>query len=126
MEIEIAKVMGPAYLTVGLSLLLYGGAWQKIVAKWEKDHFAMFPLAVMQIVLGLIVIGMHNVWEANVWVLVTLSGWIMLAKGVIYFIAPGYVIKSAMKMGKNKALVYFSGLFATVMGAVLCYYSYLA
>jgi hypothetical protein len=124
--VQIAKIAAPVYLTIGLSVLLYAKAWNTLLDKWRKDHLSLFPLMVLYPVLGLIIINMYNVWEWNVWLLVTLIGWILLVKGVLYFILPGSVIKSMMNMKKNPALIYLGGIAALVMGAVLGYYSYFA
>lgn len=120
----IASVMGPIYVMVGLSILLYAGQWKKVIASWKNDHLQMMTLKLLGGILGLIVIQMYNVWEWNVWVLVTVTGWIMLAKSVFYFLLPGWFITGALDLAKNSALIYVGGLVCTVVGAVLSYYVY--
>lgn len=124
--VALAAVMGPVYVMVGLSVLLYAKSWQSLLDKWGKDHYSAFTLMLAYAVLGLIVVRMYNVWEGNVWVLVTLTGWAMLLKAVVYFLLPGSTIKSLMALGKNMGLMYLGGLVATVVGAVLSYQVYFA
>lgn len=121
----IAFVMAPAFLVVGLSVLLYAKQWQKLYGKWIDDHFSLFTLMAMQLVLGLIVIYNYNVWEWNVWLLVTLSGWAMFVKGALYFLAPGSFIKMAFSLGKNTTLLYLGGVIALLLGGFLGYYTFL-
>lgn len=123
--VKVAEVLGPVLLVLGLSILLYMKAWQKIMSDWLKSHYPMIPMMLMNLVLGIIVVRMYNVWEWNVWLLVTLAGWSMILKGLVYFIAPGPVIKWALSLKKNTALLTLSGLIVTVWGGVLSYYAYL-
>src|SRR3989338_3969166 len=120
----VASVMGPIYVLVGLSVLLYAGQWQKVIESWKKDHLQMMTLKLLMGILGLIIIQMYNVWEWNVWVLVTLTGWCMLAKSVLYFLLPGWFITGALDLAKNPTLIYAGGLVSTVACAVLSYYVY--
>ena len=116
--ILIASIMGPVYVILGLSILLYAKVWQKVVDKWEKDHFSFFPLAFVMLVLGLIIVRMYNVWEWNIWLIVTLVGWIALIKGAFYMLAPGSWIKATMKLKNQTWIMYLGGLVALVMGAL--------
>ena len=124
--VAIAQVAAPMYLIMGLSVLLYAKPWGKLMDKWKKDHLSLFPLMFLYPILGVIVIRMHNVWEWNVWLIVTLIGWVMLIKGAMYFLLPGTVLKKMMDMKNSVGLMYFAGLVAVVIGAVLGYHSYFA
>ena len=74
-------------------------------------------------ILGLIIINMYNVWEWNIWLIVTICGWSAFLKSVVYFLLPGSTWRALLKMGKN--MIYLGGLVASVVGAILSYYVYL-
>lgn len=122
----IAFVLAPMYLVLGLSILLYAKQWQKIFTKWVDNHFELLGLMFLTMVGGLVVIYLYNVWAWNVWLLVTISGWAMFLKGVFYLLAPETLIKKLFKLGQTLNLLYFGGVFALLMGAVLGYYTFLA
>ncbi len=126
--LALAAIIGPYYLIAGLSLLLYTGQWKKVMDGFEKSHFAMLPMAVFAIVVGLIVINMHNVWEWNLYVVITLTGWIAFLKGAFYFLAPGSWIKAAMKckIARAEGALYFCGALFVVVGVLLTYNAYWA
>lgn len=115
--------MGPLFLILGLSQLIYAEAWGRVIEKWEKDHYDLLPLMFMSAILGLLIINSYNVWEWNVWIIVTITGWLALIKSVIYFLLPGQTIKSLLSLSKK--LIYLCGLITTVVGAVLSYFVYL-
>ena len=122
----LATVLGPVYLVLGLSILLYAKQWMKIMKKWEKDHFALFPMMFVTGLFGVLMINMHNVWEWNIWLLVTLVGWIWALKAAAYFLLPGSFITWKLKLAQNTGLLYFAGLVGLVLGGVLTYYAYFA
>ncbi len=121
----VAQVLAPVYVVMGLSILLYVKVWQKVLDKYQKDHLAMLPLMLMQLVLGLIVVQMYNVWEWNIWLIVTVSGWGMLVKGALYMLLPGTVLKDLMSCKKHIGLMYLGGLVALVAGLGLGYYTFM-
>ena len=121
----LATVLGPFYLVLGLSHLLYGKVWAKIYKGWSADHLGLVGLMMFMGVFGLIIINMYNVWAWNVWLIVTLSGWGMAVKALAFFLLPGGVLKSWIKMGANTGLQYVAGLILTVIGGVLVYFGYM-
>ncbi|MDA1060863.1 MAG: hypothetical protein O3B47_03660 [bacterium] len=120
---KIAAVLGPMTLIMGLSILIYAPQWRKLEERWEKDHFELFSMMLFSGAIGLIIINMYNVWEWNVWLIVTIAGWSALLKSVVYFLLPGSTWKSLMKF--SKSMIYFGGLVTAVLGAVLTYYVYI-
>lgn len=123
--IAIATVLGPFYMILGLSILLYAKTWQILLERWEKDHLSLIGLMVFSTVGGLLIISLYNVWTWNVWIIVTIAGWAMFVKGAFYFLAPGTWIKSVIELKKQKWLLYVGGVCAVLLGAVLSYFVYL-
>ena len=124
--IKIAAVVGPVFFVLGLSLLMYMKTWQKIMTSWLKNHYSLLTLMFFMLPLGIICVRMYNVWEWNVWLLVTLAGWSMIIKSVAYLIVPGPIIKWALTLGKIDPLLALSSLLLTIWGGVLSYYAYFA
>ena len=118
----IASVLGPMWFVLGLSQLLYASQWGKLIDGWMKDHLQLVPMMLLAGILGLIMIRMHNVWEWNLWIVVTIAGWGAFLKSVIYFLLPGSTTVNMMKFGKN--MIYLGGLVATVLGGLLTYNVY--
>jgi hypothetical protein len=123
--IKVAEVVGPVFLTLGLSFLLYMKTWQKIMSSWLKNHYDLIPLFVVQLVAGIMIVRMYSSWEWNIWLLVTLSGWIMIVKSVTYFLIPGAVIKWALSLKKITPLLALGSLVLILWGGILSYYAYL-
>jgi uncharacterized protein YjeT (DUF2065 family) len=121
----VSTVLGPLYLVMGLSLLFYADVWHKMIKEWEKNHFVLIMGGYLALITGLIIVNLWNVWEWNVWLIVTVSGWGAVFKGVFYFLAPGDWIKEWMKKFNTVNQLYFWSLVMVVAGAALSYYAYL-
>ncbi|GAG11282.1 unnamed protein product [marine sediment metagenome] len=123
----LAAIVGPFYLIYGLSILLYVKQWKKVVAAFEQNHFIMMPLAFFGLVIGLILINMYNVWEWSIYVVITLTGWIVLIKSAFYLLAPGAWIKTVLrhKWLKMDSYFYFWGAALLIIGAWLSYNAYI-
>ena len=125
-EVALASIIGPVYLVYGLSVLIYAKQWKKLVAWLEKDHFAFFPLAMVLLIFGLILVNAYNIWDWNVFVIISMTGWAMLFKAIFYFLAPGSWIKAVLrwKMLRHDGYYRFAGAIVTAMGAALMYNVY--
>ena len=107
-------------------MLFYADTWHKMIKEWAKNHIILIIGGYIALLLGLIIVNMYNVWGWNVWLIVTVSGWLALVKGVCYFLLPGSVIKKMMNSMNNLNWLYFWSLVIVVAGGALSYYTYLA
>lgn len=125
-SIFLAAIIGPTYLVLGTSLLIYAECWEKIAKGWEKDHIILFGPMMYSIVFGLTIITMHNIWEWAPYVIITITGWVAFLKGAIYLLIPGEVFKSLIK-GVNSKTYYLSiGSLFSIFGVWLSYLVYVA
>lgn len=76
-------------------------------------------------ILGVYLINAYNVWEWNLGLIVTVTGWWLAVESVFYFIVPGNPIKKCLTFCKQMGMVYLMGVVFAVVGGVLTYYSYL-
>lgn len=122
----LASVMGPAFLVFGLSVLLYTKVWVKVVKAFAKNHLNYLPIAFFEIILGLVVISMHNYWVASWEVLVTVFGWWMFIEGSLFMLVPGDSIKKMMKTSADKNVLMLAGVVVAAVGGFLSYQAFLA
>ena len=92
-SIFLAKFWG-WYLFLFFVILSFYPARIKQIFEYLKDpKFAVFT-SFLAIIIGLLNILFHNIWEADWRIIITLLGWIALAKGIVMFIAPQQAAKS--------------------------------
>lgn len=110
--------MWAVYLILGgLSLLINGEEFRHMVKELKHNHFAVILAGFMSLLIGLLSVFSHNVWEG--WaVIVTLLGWAALLKGAFIVLLP----KQAMGMvhlWKNKTMLMGGGVAWLILGVVL-------
>jgi len=122
----LAAYIGPFYLVFGLSMLLYAKQWIKVVTEFAKNHFLMLTQMWIALLIGLIIVNMHNVWALDLSLIITLTGWGALLKGIFYLLAPGSIIKKLLKCKcyKSEGFMLVSGVVMVVLGALLTYNAY--
>lgn len=125
-QMFLSAVIGPMYLVLGLSVLLYSGVWQKIVDEWGKNHLSMLTLMAFNLIFGLVIINMHNVWAWSPYVIITITGWGAFLKAVVYFLVPGDKLKAMLKLMTCKCYFQVAGVIVAAAGAWLSYLAFLA
>lgn len=121
------QIIGPIFLVLGLGLLFnrshYTKAWQEF---WhEKDTPINVLSAMFMMVLGLLVVLNHNVWEWSVDVIPTIMGWGLVIKGAWWILCPRS-LKMFLHAVSNQisAFMLVDGLLAVVVGGYLVYLGY--
>ncbi len=122
----LAGIIGPIFLVYGLSVLIHAKQWGKLTASIKKDHCAVFPVAMMSLIFGLILVNAYNIWDWNAFLIITLTGWVLLAKGIFYFLAPESWNRAILrwKWLSHVSYRHFSGAAIATLGATLVYYGY--
>ncbi len=116
--------MGPALLAIGLSMLLRTESWAKSLKAWRKDRLGMVGMTLMELVLALVILVKHNIWEAEPWVLITLIGWAMLLESLIILLSPEKTAQAYLRLiGQEKSVRIF-GLTQSVLGLCLAHLAY--
>lgn len=117
----VAVVMSWWFLLLGFSLLLQArrwATWIKGYAGQADDPYRTLLMALFLLV-GLVVIGTHNIWVLDWPVAITVFGWGMVAEWVLLTVAPaaGKAIWRTLGPGTVRVL----GAVGTVLGAILVY-----
>lgn len=112
------------FLLLSVGALLYDESNLKHMMKLAKDDTFLMLTGYLALIMGLVTVLLHNVWELS-WVgLVTLFGWAALVKGVTRLYSPKTVEKSLKWIKNSKYLqqmLYVSlvlGMYLTIMGFV--------
>lgn len=115
MEITILllKMWGFYLFLMGLSVLINKEMWKNFVGELPNNKHFVFLAGMFALVIGMIVIALHNVWSGgfNV-VIVTLFGWLSFIKGIGYLLFPS---KSVASIAKR----FMAGSWSTSWAAVI-------
>ena len=123
-EHDLFKIIGLVYFGIGLGIL----ANQKFYRDLLKNYIETPLLAPIggtaALLFGVLISTYHNIWHG--WpILITILGWIALFKGITILVAPRLHFAMVGALQKRPLLLYLSGTFATLLGLLLIYTSYL-
>jgi hypothetical protein len=89
---------------------------KQIIEDIQDEKFTIL-ISFLAIIIGLLNILFHNVWEANIRLVVTLFGWLALLKGIMLLTFPRTTTKGITKMNiKFVQAMYF---FVFLIGVLL-------
>jgi len=119
----LAQFMGIVFVVIGFAVLVNMKSMKKIVESLMTNPALLYISGFFILVLGLLVVMNHNVWEGGWRVLVTVLGWMTLVKGVLFLVFPEWV--KARKSMCTSGWMTFSGIACLAIGVYLLYVVYL-
>ena len=88
MELLVRELMAAIFLVVGLSHAAHPHLWRKVFLDLGRVPYAPFIISIVTLPIGLITVLCHNVWTLHPAVMITLFGWGMTIKSVVYSLFP--------------------------------------
>lgn len=122
LSIFLAKAWGLYLLIIALAFLINKNIF-KILLRLFENEGAVFASGVFNLMVGILMVLSHNIWTPDWRVIITLFGWIALAKGIIRLFWPRLLINVVIKrIGKLKD----SGWISVLLGIALLLGLYLS
>ncbi len=88
MELLLEKIFALVFLLVGFSHLLQPTPWVEFFAWLRSKSFGAFVVVMYTLPIAIVIVIFHNKWTLRPALFITLAGWIMLVKCVIYAVYP--------------------------------------
>ena len=125
-SIFLAKLIGPVLLVMGAGMIINAKAFHPIFDEIVRNRVFVVLAGLLTMPAGLAIVLTHNVWVANWPVLITLFGWLTAVSGAFRLLAPQDAIKFGRRMYEQPNGVFVGAVIWVVIGAVLCFFGYLA
>ena len=125
-SIFIARLLGPVFLVVGIALLLKRRMFHEILQELIRSQVLLYLAGFLGLLAGLALVLTHNVWVLDWMLIITLIGWMTLARAIVTIFAPQRLVAMASTLLNHRE--YFSGAAVVNLsfGLVLSYFRYLA
>jgi uncharacterized protein YjeT (DUF2065 family) len=124
MSIFLAKVLGAFYVVIGVGLFFNSKHYHKAYTDMMKSSGIWLFAGIFALIIGILLVLAHNVWEWQWYVIITVIGWIALVKGILLLIFPKQMVAMGKSMFKSKNLLLVAGIVAVVLGVILGYFGY--
>lgn len=122
----LAQVMGIYILIAGVSGLLYPKRAKRALEEVTKSYVIPFFDGSLALIVGLLVVLTHNVWEGLAASLVTLIGWAAVVEGVVMLLLPHDSIAAIAEKLSGRNMVMAWSVLAVLVGGFLVYYGFFA
>jgi predicted tellurium resistance membrane protein TerC len=120
----LAQIIGPIFTIATLGFLLHKKFYKKIIKDFEKHEGLTYFVGIFVMLIGLIMVLNHNIWEFSPAGLITFFGWASLIKGAIFLIMPNALYKISYKVMKNKICLNISMKTAFLLGIYLTWFGF--
>jgi hypothetical protein len=118
LTIQLARIYGVVAFTAALAALLSPKRMGLIIADFETAPALVFMSALFALILGLVMVMIHNLWTDIAAILVSLFGWIVLIKGILLLAAPEGLLRFAAASASSPARIRLWGVAALVLAAI--------
>jgi uncharacterized membrane protein len=121
----LAQLIGPTMLAVGLGIFFSRNYYTKVYRNLENETLAVLMSGIAALVIGIVMVMNHNIWNGFVAIVVTLVGWLSIAKGLVLIIIPRTLDRVGDKLSGTAFFPFIGGAYA-LLGAFISYAAYLA
>jgi hypothetical protein len=117
----LASIFGPFLMILGFWKLFYRSNVTKVITSIKTTPGVMYMLGVINLLVGLTVVSMFNMWVWNISLLVTLVGWALLVRGLLAFFFPQVLVHKKMA---TPGYFKVKGVVLLVWGFFLCWFAF--
>ncbi|MCH8273273.1 MAG: hypothetical protein IH851_00585 [Armatimonadetes bacterium] len=96
-------IFGVTFVVYGLSHMLQGEAWRRFFRSLKEGGNAGIIIGMYTFATGIVFALLHNRWTVDLGLVVTLVGWAMLFKAVLYLLLPSLAERALRHEVKRNA-----------------------
>jgi hypothetical protein len=123
-SIFLARVLGIYYLIVSTAIAVNFNQFASDVERLINNPSLMFISSFFTLIIGLLMVVSHNIWEWSWRVLVTIIAWLALIKGVSILFLPHYFDNLSLYFVHHMKVAYMAAGIDFLLGLLLCYYGF--
>jgi hypothetical protein len=117
-SIYLAKLMGPIYLVVAIGMLLNREQFSAVAKEFATSPALFYLSGIIALIIGDLIVILNNVWSG--WpIVITLVGWVAIAKGVARTVLPTRTGAWASNVSGNANVLTVAAFVVLALGAYL-------
>ena len=122
MELEVTKLAIICFLVVGVSHIIRPRVWaQFFIDMRGRGEVGSFLNSLLHFPLGVLIVSFHNVWH-GLPIVLTLIGWGLVLKSLIYFIFPRHGAKMLARVSMERSWEFIAaGVFSVGISGLLMF-----
>ncbi len=121
MTIILAKIFGLYFLAIGFAFIVNPDRFKRIYQQIMKDENFLFIGGILALLIGAVVVSIHNHWVLGWPLIITLLGWWSLIKGFALLIYPGSIKLFSFIQNRSNLFYRIISLIYLAIGLFLIY-----
>ena len=120
----IAKLIGPICIAGGAGMLFNTAVFKAMFERGLHDHLLIYIAGLLALTSGLAILALHNKWECNWTLIITLFGWLATIGGIVRMVAPQVIERIGERIIAHPNFFVIDGWIAVLLGVLLSYFAY--
>ncbi|MFP4640295.1 MAG: hypothetical protein ACOC02_04830 [Guyparkeria sp.] len=116
----VARILSMVYLAFAAGLLLNRHHYENLLDELYRNTASTYLSGFLALVFGMLIIHFHNRWQVDWSLLVTLVGWLALAKGLLLITVPRQVIALSRRLYRGSVVTVYPWAIA-LLGLLFAY-----
>ncbi|MEM1282439.1 MAG: hypothetical protein AAGG81_02680 [Chlamydiota bacterium] len=123
-SIFLAKVVGLYLILGGLLAACKYNTIKEVISDYFDSPALVLIGGTMSIIIGLLMVVSHSIWEINWKIVITLTGYLTLLKGILHWFFADAAASWASKCAAGKFYLYAS-IVMIMLGIYLTYFGFI-
>lgn len=117
----LAKVIGIYLVIVTLAMLINMQQFDAVVSSLINNTALMFVTGFVTLILGILLIVSHNIWQWHWRVIITIFAWCIFLKGASIVLHPQFIDELTVYFLKSPNVGHIAAGIDGALGLLLCY-----
>jgi hypothetical protein len=117
----LSKVIGIYLVIVSIAMFINMPQFLSAINGMINDTPLMFTLGFIILILGILMVVSHNIWQWHWRVLITIIAWLILLKGVGILFYPQFIDQMTRQFTQNMNIAYASTMVDFLLGLLFCW-----
>ena len=122
-SIVLAQILGIVYLALGLELLFKRKFVSAAMNEALEKPASLWIMGLIALVIGAVMVTIQGIWSADWRIIVTITGWVALLKGLFILFFP-HAAEKLYRKWNNESFLTAGGVVAALLGLLLLYVSF--
>lgn len=120
----LSKVLGLYLVIVSLAMLIRMDQFASYVNSLINNEPLMFVTGFFTLILGLLMVVSHNIWQWHWRLIITIFSWIALIKGASIIFFPQFIDKISLLFVQNTNFAFIAAGIDLALGILLIYFGF--
>ena len=117
----IAELFGLYLALMGAVMIVKPQAMREFIAAFGDQRALLYLLGALRVLIGLAIVLGHNRWSGPLPIVITLLGWISLARGIAMLLLPAEIERKVLACFQRSGPYYAAAIVAIALGLWLAY-----